>query len=739
MRFFAVIGFTYLITLMTANFISNSYILLAFFLLFFLLSLITEKQKKDKIFTIISFVGIVAVFVYSINYNLNIKPIKGLSEMDLTVTGKIVELPVKKESGKYQYILKVNDINYMNVPNDFKVMILASNPIEAEVYDSITCDIHTSALENTPEFPIENFYRAKGIYVQAFLYDYKPMKVEPSTGIKPFYYYALKIRQKLILIINSCFPREQSSIINGILLGNRSMLSKNTKVDFDRAGIYYLLAVSGIHISILSGIFVKLLRAININRIKIHILAAVMVFLFMSVTGFSPSVIRAGVMTIIYLLGSAFFRKSDPINSLGLAIFLLTLFNPNASIDIGLWLSFTATLGILVLTPKFEKFLKNYIAIEKQSNKILSYITDSIVFSTSASIFTFPIIAIYYKKISTVSLLYNILLIFPLSIMLFLIVVLIFLYILHLPIFIIFPIRLICGILVNYILYIIHTVSLFPFALISLDYFYIRLWTLVVVISTCIIYFLGKLKCMWKSLTLFSLAIFIILYTVYYVKMIDLTRIAVINSGEGCSLVCIKNHTNIVILDINKYTYTQKISDYLNSIDISKVDCLILSGYSDENLDFINKFIDTYSINNIIVVSVEESRPHIDNKVKVFSNDFNSNILGDSNLLIKSVNGTKSCFINVLNIKILICPDGGDAEDIPAEWCMCDVFVGGGIPSAYNKINCLYTVLSMTKNDSNIVIPKIKNDKTKLLSTAIQGTIYIDINKQGALTVERRM
>ena len=90
----------------------------------------------------------------------------------------------------------------------------------------------------------------------------------------------------------------------------------------------------------------------------------------MAITGFTPSVVRSGVMITLTYCAMIFLRKSDGLNSLGFSGLVLTLFNPYTVADVGMLLSFSATLGILM----WSKPISNYIVIKYGiANKFLKY------------------------------------------------------------------------------------------------------------------------------------------------------------------------------------------------------------------------------------------------------------------------------------------------------------------------------------------------------------------------------
>lgn len=132
-------------------------------------------------------------------------------------------------------------------------------------------------------------------------------------------------------------------------------IDPQVRQDFRDSGISHLLAVSGTHIVILTGFVMLLLRRLK-GKIWIkNLIAAGFVFFFMALTGFTPSVVRAGIMMLVVLFGGILRRQSDPLNSLGLSALLLTVPNPYAAAGIGLLMSFSATLGIILLAGRLDR------------------------------------------------------------------------------------------------------------------------------------------------------------------------------------------------------------------------------------------------------------------------------------------------------------------------------------------------------------------------------------------------
>lgn len=147
---------------------------------------------------------------------------------------------------------------------------------------------------------------------------------------------------------------EKRNLLLGILLGDDSNLSDDIKEQFSNSGLSHILAVSGMHVSyIIMGIN-TLLKKTKLPKKITSIIIIVFLIFFIFLTGGTPSVKRACIMTILSLGASITYRKNDVISNISMALLIILIQNPFSILDIGLVLSFLATIGIVSLN-----FLKN--------------------------------------------------------------------------------------------------------------------------------------------------------------------------------------------------------------------------------------------------------------------------------------------------------------------------------------------------------------------------------------------
>jgi competence protein ComEC len=155
------------------------------------------------------------------------------------------------------------------------------------------------------------------------------------------------------------------------------------------------------------------------RRISLGISCVGVVF-FIALTGFEPSILRAGFMCLIFLAGQMIGREPDSLNSLGISVFAITVGNPYAVNDVGLLLSFAATYGLLVLYPYFKrattKRMEKWVKAWGGRGRFLEKAVDSIIITVAATIPTLPVILIAFGQISLISPLANLLMVFPTSV-----------------------------------------------------------------------------------------------------------------------------------------------------------------------------------------------------------------------------------------------------------------------------------------------------------------------------------
>lgn len=217
--------------------------------------------------------------------------------------------------------------------------------------------------------------------------------------------FGYRCREFIIEKLKAMLPEQTAGVLSGILLGHKELLTSEEKEAFRNAGLSHFMAVSGAHVAFFLFPIALILNQIGIQRRWMHVLLILFLFFFVLITGFVPSVLRASLMTSIFLFARVLKRESDAWNAISFALVVLLLFNPFYLFQIGFLLSFSATISILFLFPRLKRWLQKY--------PLPTYLQDLIAVTLSAQIGVFPWMVIFFHQVQWASLFSN-LFIFPL-------------------------------------------------------------------------------------------------------------------------------------------------------------------------------------------------------------------------------------------------------------------------------------------------------------------------------------
>lgn len=154
-------------------------------------------------------------------------------------------------------------------------------------------------------------------------------------------------------VVLTPFDPQTAAFLVAVLTGDRSMTDPEVKDTFSASGLAHLLALSGLHVGILTGCFsLFLIPMLLCGHRKLSMALTIGALWFFAImTGLSPSVVRAVIMGSILLLSFMLERRTSPLNALSLAAILILLFDPGAILMPGFQLSFIGVLSILVFAP----------------------------------------------------------------------------------------------------------------------------------------------------------------------------------------------------------------------------------------------------------------------------------------------------------------------------------------------------------------------------------------------------
>ena len=193
----------------------------------------------------------------------------------------------------------------------------------------------------------------KGESIEAFFLANKGEVHESDSS--PFLKLLYKLKQQASRDLEKLYPEEQSAFLKSLFLGEKSALSKNERNLYQEAGIAHILAVSGLHLSLVGATCFMLLRLLGMELSPASILSSFFVFSFALFTGASGSTLRAMLMFFVYFLGKNLGRGQDRISSLSLSLLLLLFLQPLFLYSVGFQCSFYSLFLLLLLSIRDGK------------------------------------------------------------------------------------------------------------------------------------------------------------------------------------------------------------------------------------------------------------------------------------------------------------------------------------------------------------------------------------------------
>lgn len=244
------------------------------------------------------------------------------------------------------------------------------------------------------------YHQGKGIYLLA----YGDETVTVTAGKAELKDHPVILRQKILSLIDECFPEDTAFFARALLLGDGTGIDYETNTDFRISGIRHIIAVSGLHVTILFSLIYVLTGK---RRVLTALLGIPVVILFAAVAGFSASVTRACIMQILMMLAMLFQKEYDPPTALSFAALVMLTVNPLIITDIGFQLSVGCMVGIFLFSARIQSWLSDPKRLGSGKGKgilprLKRWFISSVSVSLSAVSITTPLSAIHFGTVSLI-------------------------------------------------------------------------------------------------------------------------------------------------------------------------------------------------------------------------------------------------------------------------------------------------------------------------------------------------
>ena len=361
-----------------------------------LVLLLFLAKRKSRIFKrlIFVFLAFVLAIIPSLLYDLSDWRVEQNLGKECSVTFTVYDVRTVTEDRTSVYAV-ITEIDGNRTNTKASVTFDAASSGAGDVIEGVAT-VEEVAKENT-------YLLSLGYRYSLSLSEAK--KVGDAKNIRLF---GVQTRERLALLIEERVGGEEAGLLSALLLGEREDVSDPFRADMSRLGTSHMLALSGLHISILLLGIERLLKRIGIEKGYRYGAVAVLTLLYLILTGFPSSAMRAGVMLLFVFLSFFLKRDYDAITSLGFSVALICTVQPYSVTDTSLWLSAFATFGIVFYLARTEQ---NLIETKEATllNRISAYISDSAKITLSASLATLPLTAYMFGTLPLLFILANLL------------------------------------------------------------------------------------------------------------------------------------------------------------------------------------------------------------------------------------------------------------------------------------------------------------------------------------------
>ncbi len=473
-------------------------------------------------------------------------------------------------------------------------------------------DVIYSSLDtkSSGAFDGKRYYLSQRIMIIADEVELTPIGNDTSFSISRLFD---KLNRRLTSMFMAHCGYESGGFASAVLLGNKEYLTDSIERDFRRIGITHLLVVSGTHFSVILALSDRALKKTRLKRTLRAVFNIALIFFMMGLTGFTPSVVRAGIMHLLTQLSVILFRRANVVNSFAIAGTLLVLVNPYATLDCGMQLSFVATYCCIMfqsLKGSVYRKLKEKTGIRPRGNRLLKPVfsmLETVVLTTLITLCTMPLIWLYFGELSLVSIPANIVFIPLITVFMYLTGAYLLLY--PLKIFVA-PLALAIGAFTDMLGNIAEYFSSAKWVMLPVNYsfsvyFLVPLAALLVMLP--IIHKKARLPFCVASLTL----CLVFLGTVYIVERNDMKNVhlSYITEKKNDGFV-IKAGGEALICDISdaSYSFAGTLIRETEEMHLCEIEYLLLTHYHNKHIQLLQRISDREILRGVILPEPVDER-----------------------------------------------------------------------------------------------------------------------------------
>ncbi|MCM1133120.1 MAG: ComEC/Rec2 family competence protein [Ruminococcus flavefaciens] len=353
----------------------------------FLIAKARNFSRFDLYIIIFSFL---TAFTVSMTYTLKCSYVTDFAGQTGNFSGRVTDYEVY-DGDKANYVLK----GRINGNHRAKISLYTSE-LGAEYGDIVTLkDCVFENIESDYLFNSTDYYKSRHIFIRAYDSGNITVSHTDSARLKKL---LASFREGMIDRICLAIGDKSGGFLAGMIFGEKQYLDDNTRTAVYRSGIGHILAVSGLHVSIIAAVIMAVLNKLRVNKFVSFGVVNLLLLLFIALAEYPVSAIRAGLMLDIMYSARLFRRQNDSLNSIAVAALIIGIADPYAVCNSGFIMSLSGTFGVAVFGPFMAE-------------NIDSRFVKALVISICTTFAVIPVNLYYFEETSLASPLTNILLV----------------------------------------------------------------------------------------------------------------------------------------------------------------------------------------------------------------------------------------------------------------------------------------------------------------------------------------
>lgn len=729
------VGCCTLLTLAAAVFLGEK---ISFFLFWvclagFCATLFFRRTRRAAVFPLAFLTAAFSLACFCRYMQSSILPARVLDGRDAEVEAEICELPYR-QYGRWYYVVEAGNISVPGAPRNIRLRLSSQKGLKVKPYSRIRCRVHLFLPQGGDGYSSRTYYESRGILLFGYIPAYGSVQILPPDRNPP-YAYALRLREAMLRSVDTMLPPKEAALVKGVLLGDKTSLSAETAADFRTDGISHILSVSGLHMSTIAGLLILLLAFLHVPQRPAASVTAAGVLCFMAVTGFVPSVSRSGLMCLLTLAAPLISRRADPLNSLCAAVWVLCLKNPLAAADVGLLLSFSATMGLILLAGPIQRFLNKKLDRFRPVRLLVRGMDGVLATSVAATLFTLPVILLSFGTVSVISPLSNLLELVPSTLMISFSAVAAALNLLLPQTFLAMPFALCSGLLAKYMLACARWLAGIPLASVSASAGFVKLW----LAGTLLLLAAALLLARSNRLLPHAACLSIILLTVgilsFQTSAMDTVRIAALDVGAG-EAVAVTCDGHAAVIGCGGYN-SGTVLRYLNGQNVRSLDyAQTLTGSVEENSNLADIASHCRPVHLLAAESdradgfVQEAGEK-SQKTTVYRDSARADLWGRVQIETTICGKAAAAKITAGGLAVLVLPAKADVSALPPSWRCPDAAV---LEKCEAGISPGFDIFSIDRDARKQVL---SGEKGACCWTGGSGTVVLEIGKNKKLSVRR--